>query len=238
MWPITPTVFTETIEAPINGNGDHLSCGICFHSPPVVSARVGCCIRLCLHLRPPTDPLRPPTDSRARICPTAALNTSIAARSNEAIRHFTKAMSLEPALDAAFNNRGVAWEKKGEYDKAIEDCTQAIQLNPRGALAYSTRAMRVEQERGNTTARLPTAPRQSASIRRSPLALVIGASHGTPRGTGRKRSPIARMRCNSIPSLRKLSTIANLANSPARVRQGPGRLRRGDPAQADAGSCV
>ncbi len=36
----------------------------------------------------------------------------------------------------AFFNKGLAWDKKGKYDEAIEDYKKAIQLSPRFASAY------------------------------------------------------------------------------------------------------
>jgi len=40
---------------------------------------------------------------------------------------------------AAYNNRGLPWNAKGEYDKAIADFDQAIGLDPKLALAYNGR---------------------------------------------------------------------------------------------------
>jgi tetratricopeptide (TPR) repeat protein len=39
-------------------------------------------------------------------------------------------------LATAFDNRGVAYRRKGEYDRALEDYEQAMQLNPSNATAY------------------------------------------------------------------------------------------------------
>jgi len=41
----------------------------------------------------------------------------------------------------AYNNRGNAYAKKGDYDKAISDFTEAIRLEPNLALAYSNRSL-------------------------------------------------------------------------------------------------
>lgn len=43
-------------------------------------------------------------------------------------------------LAVAYNNRGNGYKAIGEYDRAIQDFTQAIQLNPEYALAFYNRA--------------------------------------------------------------------------------------------------
>ena len=40
-----------------------------------------------------------------------------------------------------FVDRGVAKGKKGDLDGAIADCTKAIELNPKSAVAYSIRGL-------------------------------------------------------------------------------------------------
>jgi tetratricopeptide (TPR) repeat protein len=47
-----------------------------------------------------------------------------------AIADFDRAIQLNPKYVDAFNNRGFAYNTKGEYDRAIADYNQAIQLNP------------------------------------------------------------------------------------------------------------
>ncbi len=44
-----------------------------------------------------------------------------------------------PSLANVFNNRGIAYGQKSEYDEAIEDYTQAIKLNPSYAEAFGDR---------------------------------------------------------------------------------------------------
>jgi tetratricopeptide (TPR) repeat protein len=44
-------------------------------------------------------------------------------------------------LAAAFNNRGLAYDNKKEYDRAIQDYDQAIKLNPNNAHAFNNRGL-------------------------------------------------------------------------------------------------
>ena len=46
-----------------------------------------------------------------------------------------------PELAFLFNNRYLAWNERQESDKAIEDCSQAIRLNPNDATAFSNRGV-------------------------------------------------------------------------------------------------
>ena len=46
---------------------------------------------------------------------------------------------MNPQDALAYNNRGYAYDDKGEYDQAIKDYGKAIELNPQYALAYNNR---------------------------------------------------------------------------------------------------
>ena len=46
-----------------------------------------------------------------------------------------------PPNAVAYNNRGLAYSKKGDTDRAIADYTQAVQLDPKYAHAYQNRGL-------------------------------------------------------------------------------------------------
>ncbi len=58
---------------------------------------------------------------------------------NGMIADLTEAIGLNPRFAEAYNNRGVAYYKKGDLDSAIRDCTEAIHLNPEFAEAFNNR---------------------------------------------------------------------------------------------------
>jgi Flp pilus assembly protein TadD len=54
--------------------------------------------------------------------------------------------STQPKLDESkdskfYNNRGIAFAEKGQYDQAISDFNQAIEINPRYNKAYNNRGI-------------------------------------------------------------------------------------------------
>ena len=57
------------------------------------------------------------------------------------IRRIDQAIALDPKYGLAYNNRGNAWVKKEEYDRAIADYDQAIALDPKYARAYNNRGI-------------------------------------------------------------------------------------------------
>jgi tetratricopeptide (TPR) repeat protein len=54
---------------------------------------------------------------------------------------WVKAIEINPRADKAYHNRGHAYWKKDQFDKAISDYTKAIELNPRLAEAYNNRGV-------------------------------------------------------------------------------------------------
>jgi uncharacterized caspase-like protein/Flp pilus assembly protein TadD len=51
-----------------------------------------------------------------------------------------EAIRLNPKYAIAYNNRGNAFHRKGDNDRAIADYSEAIRLDPKYAVAYSSRA--------------------------------------------------------------------------------------------------
>jgi len=62
-----------------------------------------------------------------------------AADVDEKIRLYTEAIRLDPRYAWAYNNRGIAYRKKGDYGRAIRDYDRAIALKPDYAVAYNNR---------------------------------------------------------------------------------------------------
>jgi Flp pilus assembly protein TadD len=58
-----------------------------------------------------------------------------------AIEDFNKAIRFRPGDAYAYNDRGIAYGKLGQYQRAIEDFNEAIRLKPDYAKAYNNRAL-------------------------------------------------------------------------------------------------
>jgi tetratricopeptide (TPR) repeat protein len=48
---------------------------------------------------------------------------------NGAIANFTKAANADPSFDMPFKGRSIAYSQRGDYDRALSDCDQALRLN-------------------------------------------------------------------------------------------------------------
>jgi len=57
-------------------------------------------------------------------------------KTQEAIKHYEKAIGLAPSFYAAHNNLGTVYLSKGEYDAAQKQFEQVIAINPNDASAY------------------------------------------------------------------------------------------------------
>jgi tetratricopeptide (TPR) repeat protein len=69
--------------------------------------------------------------------PATADDRSVCASAtgDEAIAACSRLLALDPKNAAAYNNRGWAYDGKGDYDRAIADLDQAIWLDPKNANA-------------------------------------------------------------------------------------------------------
>ena len=55
------------------------------------------------------------------------------------VKDYDEAIRLDPKDAVTFNNRGLAWYSKKDYDKAIKDYDEAIRLDPKYALTFINR---------------------------------------------------------------------------------------------------
>ncbi len=60
---------------------------------------------------------------------------------DKSVGHYTEALAQKPDMSEAYNNRGIAYNEKGELDNAIADYTTAIELKPDDADAYNNRGV-------------------------------------------------------------------------------------------------
>ncbi len=71
---------------------------------------------------------------------------------NLAIVEFTKAIEINPSYAEAYHERGLAYDAKGEYDRAISDYNKAIEINPSYEKAYNHRRLATNAKGNNDRA--------------------------------------------------------------------------------------
>ena len=62
----------------------------------------------------------------------------------DAIKDYSTALRLKPDDAATYNNRGLAYDRSGDHQKAIADFSKAIHLAPDLSYAYYNRGLAYE----------------------------------------------------------------------------------------------
>jgi tetratricopeptide (TPR) repeat protein len=60
---------------------------------------------------------------------------------DNAINNYTEAIKLNHKFAKAYNNRGIAYIGRQQYDLAITDFNKAIKFDPKNGKAYNNRAI-------------------------------------------------------------------------------------------------
>jgi tetratricopeptide (TPR) repeat protein len=71
---------------------------------------------------------------------------------DQRIIDYTEAIRVKPKQATAYNNRGVAYQAKGDYNRAIADFNEAIRINPKHAIAYNNRGVAYQAKDDNNRA--------------------------------------------------------------------------------------
>ena len=63
-----------------------------------------------------------------------------------AIEHYTEAIKSKPDYSAAYNNRGIAYNRIGKFENAIDDYNKAIEIQPDNVQSYGNRGFVYHQK--------------------------------------------------------------------------------------------
>ena len=83
---------------------------------------------------------------------------------DQAIASFSEAIKLDPKSFPAYNNRGIAYCEKGNFDKAIADFSRVIEIDPKYGKAYNNRAVAYMMKGEKDKARQDVEKAQSLGI--------------------------------------------------------------------------
>jgi tetratricopeptide (TPR) repeat protein len=93
---------------------------------------------------------------------------SLAENADSAISNYSKAIEINPKLVKAYNNRGIAYIWKKQYDLAVADFNKAIELDPKNGKAYNNRAIVYSYQGETDKARQDLKKAQSLGIAVNP----------------------------------------------------------------------
>jgi len=93
---------------------------------------------------------------------------SLAESADSAISNYSKAIEINPKLVKAYNNRGIAYIWKKQYDLAVADFNKAIELDPKNGKAYNNRAIVYSYQGETDKARQDLKKAQSLGIAVNP----------------------------------------------------------------------
>ena len=82
---------------------------------------------------------------------TGFLKKADVVASDKAIKYLTDKINGDPSA-GGFHNRGICRQKRGEYDKAIADFSEAIRRDPKNYSAYNSRAVTWQDKQDNDKA--------------------------------------------------------------------------------------
>jgi tetratricopeptide (TPR) repeat protein len=109
---------------------------------------------------------------------------------DSAISNYTKAIKINPKFVKAYNNRGIAYVWKKQYDLALSDFNKAIELDPKNGKAYNNRAIVYSYQGEIDKARQDLQKAQSLGIAVNPDFLKkIESLPSTPESIFHKPAP-------------------------------------------------
>nr|MBL0699419.1 tetratricopeptide repeat protein [Desulfobacterales bacterium] len=78
------------------------------------------------------------------------LNNGMLADNEQSIQYYNQALKLKPRYPEAFSNKGLAYEKLGQFDDAVACYDKAIEINPKDARTYYNRgSVRAQRKQWN-----------------------------------------------------------------------------------------
>ena len=110
----------------------------------------------------------------------------------------TEDRDRDPNDAAAYNDRGVAYARKGKYDRAIQDFDQALRLDPNQALAYYNRGLAYRRKGEYKRARSDFSKALALDYDRATIEALLAEPPESPQRAEEKRQRQERERRESI----------------------------------------